>query len=65
MTVNSDRILQLRGKALEHLEAAQACCDETQDGQAGYLIEQAMDWIRSTQWPTLDPNLERFRRGTR
>jgi len=65
MIASSERIQQLRSKALEHLEAAQACCDETQDGEAGYLIEQAMDWIRSAQWPALDPNVEQFRKGKR
>ena len=48
---------------LEHLEAALACADETQDGEAGYMIERAMDAIRSAQWPSPDPNIEQFRKG--
>lgn len=59
------RITQLRTKAIEHLEAAQACCDEIGDGSAGYCIEQALDWLRSAQWPTTDPNIEIFRKGRR
>jgi len=38
---------QLRGKMLEHLEAALACADETQDERAGYLIERALDCVRA------------------
>jgi hypothetical protein len=36
---------------------------ETQDGEAGHLIEQALDSVRAAHWPTLDPNLEMFRKG--
>jgi hypothetical protein len=50
---------------LEHLEAALAVADETQDAEAGYLIERALDLVREAHWPTLDPNLEVFRKGKR
>jgi hypothetical protein len=56
---------QLREKMLEHLEAALACADETGDAEAGYLIERALDQVRADHWPTLDPNLELFRKGKR
>ena len=46
-----EEISQLRAKMIEHLEAALAIADETQDGTAGYLIESALDAIRSTLWP--------------
>ena len=59
------RLIQLRNTMLEHLEAALAIADETQDGQAGYMIEMAMDSVRAAQWPHLDPNLEQFRKGER
>jgi len=49
---------------LEHLEAALAIADETQDGEAGNL-ERVLDAIRAAHWPTLDPNLEAFRKGRR
>jgi hypothetical protein len=65
MTAGPERTRQLRTKMLEHLEGALACADETQDGAAGYLIEQAMDHVRAAHWPHLDPNLERFRKGKR
>ena len=55
---------QLRDKMLEHLEAALAIADETQDGEAGNL-ERVLDAIRAAHWPTLDPNLEAFRKGRR
>jgi hypothetical protein len=42
-----NRIAALRAKMLEHLEAAQACSDETRDGVAAYLIERALDEVRS------------------
>jgi hypothetical protein len=50
---------------LEHLEAALAIADETQDEDAGNLIEPALDSARAAHWPTLDPNLETFRKGKR
>ena len=62
---NPERINALRNSIVEHLEAALACADETQDGGAGYLIEMALDHVRAAQWPLLDPNLEHFRKGKR
>ena len=58
-----ERMKQLRGKMLEHLEAALACADETQDERAGYLIERALDCVRAAKWPSLDPDLYPFRKG--
>lgn len=54
---------ELRPKALEHLEAALACMDQTQDGTAAYLIERAMDEIRQAQWPALDPRADLTRKS--
>ena len=51
----AERINQLRTKALDHLEAARACMDESGDGMGNYLIERAIDEITSQQWPALDP----------
>ena len=48
---------------LQHLEAALAIADETQDEGAGNLIERALEFVRVAHWPTLDPNLETFRKG--
>jgi hypothetical protein len=56
---------ELRAKMVEHLEAALACADERQDGTTVYLIECALDSVRSAHWPDLDPNLEHFRKGKR
>ena len=53
------------GEGVEHLEAALAIADETQDEEAGNLIERALDSVRAAHWPTLDPNLETFRKGKR
>jgi hypothetical protein len=39
---------EFRERMLQHLEAALACADETQDGEAGSLIEKAMDVVRVT-----------------
>ena len=50
---------------LEHLEAALAIADKTPDGDAGHLIERALDSVRAMNWPALDPNLETFRKGNR
>lgn len=50
-----DRIIRLRAKALEHLEAARACTDETGDGVGTFLIERAIDELVSQQFPALDP----------
>ena len=65
MPSDTERIGQLREKMLEHLEAAPAIADETQDGDAGFRIEQALDYVRAAHWPTLDPNIEIFRKGKR
>lgn len=35
-----EQITELRNKMIEHLEAALAIADETQDGTPGFLIEQ-------------------------
>src|SRR5947209_19283012 len=43
MPINPERRKQLRTKALEHLEAARACLDETGDGVGNYLVERAID----------------------
>ena len=53
--VDPDRRKQLRAKALEHLEAARACMDESGDGMGNYLIERAIDEITSQLNPGLDP----------
>lgn len=37
----------MREQALEHLEAARGCMDQTPDGMASYLIDCAMDQVRS------------------
>ena len=42
---------RFRMKMIEHLEAALALTDETGDGAAGYVIEAALDTIRSDMWP--------------
>jgi hypothetical protein len=47
---------RFRTKMIEHLEAALALTDETGDGTAGYMIEAALDTIRSIMWPA---NLDR------
>lgn len=65
MRVDHERLKQMRAKMIEHLEAALALADETRDGSVGYLIEMALDTIRADQWPHLDPNIERFRKGKR
>jgi hypothetical protein len=52
---NPERMKQLRTKAIDHLEAAVACVDETQDGAGGYLIQCALDELRSRALPALDP----------
>jgi hypothetical protein len=53
--VDPERRKELRAKALEHLEAARACMDESGDGMGNYLTERAIDEITSQQWPALDP----------
>ena len=51
-----EEIDRFRTKMIEHLEAALALTDETGDGTAGYMIETALDTIRSEMWPA---NLDR------
>lgn len=41
----------LRGKMLEHLEAALAIADELRSGTVGYLVETALDQARADAWP--------------
>jgi hypothetical protein len=65
MPIDADQLNLLRESMLEHLEAALAIADETQDSDAGLRIEQALDYVRAAHWPTLDPNLEVFRKGKR
>jgi hypothetical protein len=55
-----ERRSELRAKALEHLEAARSCMDETGDGTANYLIERAIDEITSQLYPSLDPFSENW-----
>jgi|tagenome__1003787_1003787.scaffolds.fasta_scaffold6925540_1 hypothetical protein len=47
MPSNPERTKQLRDEMLEHLEAALPIADETQDGDAGFRIEQALDYVRA------------------
>ena len=58
--VDPERRKALRAKALEHLEAARACMDESGDGMGNYLIERAIDEITSQQFPALDPFSEEW-----
>jgi len=53
--IDPERASQLRDKLPEYLEAALAIADETQDEEAGNLIERALDSVRATYWPMLDP----------
>jgi hypothetical protein len=53
----AERLTRLRAKALEHLEAARACIDETGDATSNYLIERAIDELTSQQWPALPDNV--------
>jgi hypothetical protein len=39
-----------RGQLIRHLEDALALADEIEDGQAGFLIERALDEARSRQF---------------
>ena len=47
MPIDPERTSQLRDKMLEHLEAALAIADETQDEEAGNLIERALESVRA------------------
>jgi hypothetical protein len=55
MPIDPERRKQLRSKALEHLEAARACLDESGDSVGNYLVERTIDEVTSQQWPALDP----------
>jgi hypothetical protein len=46
-----EEIAELRSKMIEHLESALALADVTADGNAGYLIESALDMIRAELLP--------------
>jgi len=54
-----DKTEELRSKAIEHLEAALALTDETQDRSAGLLIERTLDELRGALWPSLDASWDR------
>lgn len=64
-SLDPDRRKQLEKKLLEHLEAALATTDELNLGTAGYLVERALDEVRSVSWPHTDPNIELFRKRPR
>lgn len=49
--IDPKRILEMRSKLLEHLEAALAITDDLKAGTAGYLVERALDQIRVEDWP--------------
>ncbi len=55
MPLDPERRKQLRSNALEHLEAARSCLDESGDAVGNYLVERAIDEVTSQQWPALDP----------
>jgi hypothetical protein len=54
-----DKSSELRELAIAHLEAALALTDETRDRTAGSLIEQAIDELRGSLWPSLDASWDR------
>jgi hypothetical protein len=58
MKLDPAKIKQLRGKAIERLEAALALIDETGDYVTSSLIERALDDARADQLPENPP---RFR----
>lgn len=58
--ITPERRTELGAKALEHLEAARACIDESGDGMSNYLIERAIDEITSQLHPSLDPFSENW-----
>jgi hypothetical protein len=49
-----ERIKQLRAKLIEHLEAAYALADDTQEPEIGRLIDQAMTYIGVENLPPHD-----------
>jgi hypothetical protein len=60
VVMSPERRSELRAKALEHLEAARACVDETGDGVGNYLIERAIDEITTQLYQGLDPLSENW-----
>jgi hypothetical protein len=54
-----DNTREFRSKAIEHLESALALTDETKDGDAGFLIERAINELRAALWPSLDASWDR------
>src|SRR5258708_6879782 len=50
MPIDADQLNLLRESMLEHLEAALAIADETQDSDARLQIEQALDYVRAAHW---------------
>jgi hypothetical protein len=58
--ITPERRTELRAKALEHLEAARACIDESGDGMSNYLVERAIDELTSQLYPALDPRSENW-----
>jgi hypothetical protein len=56
----AERLTRLRAKALEHLEAARACIDETGDGTSNFLIERATDPIGKPAGDTTTNSLVPF-----
>ena len=49
---------QMRGKMMEHLEAALALADQTGDAMARYRIEQAIDELVTAAVAALDPRTD-------
>jgi hypothetical protein len=47
-----------RAKMMEHLEAALALADQTQDGMARWRIEQAIDELVTAEVSALDPRTD-------
>jgi hypothetical protein len=63
--LDPDRRRELLNKLSEHLESAQAITDELGEAMAGYLVDRALDEVRSITWPETDPNTEVFRKPPR
>ena len=57
-TPSPEKIKELRGKMIEHLEQAIAAADAAGDYATSYLLETAMDSASADQWPTLDPRFD-------
>ena len=58
--IDPERRKELRTQALEHLEAARACLDETGDGVATYLVERTIDEVTTQLYAGLDPFSENW-----